>query len=186
MTTIALIGDSIRLGYEPYVREALGTGYEFVELRENGYTSANVLAHLEEWCIAPQPQVIHLNCGLHDLKREFGSSTTAVPLDAYAANLERIMARLRAETDARLIWATTTPVNYERHHANKPFDRLEEDVRAYNAAALEVVTRHGAAVNDLYALVMREGRDRLLLQDGVHFSPEGYALLGEAVGEAVR
>jgi lysophospholipase L1-like esterase len=33
---------------------------------------------------------------------------------------------------------------------------------------------------------MEAGRDRLLLDDGVHFTPKGYELLGKAVAKAIR
>ena len=36
---------------------------------ENGGDSANVLAHLDEWVLKQKPDIVHLNCGLHDLKR---------------------------------------------------------------------------------------------------------------------
>jgi hypothetical protein len=36
-----------------------------------------------------------------------------------------------------VIWALTTPVVYERHHEIKSFDRYEEDVYAYNCAAID-------------------------------------------------
>ncbi|MDF1513235.1 MAG: hypothetical protein P1S60_05455 [Anaerolineae bacterium] len=67
------------------------------------------------------------------------------------------------------------------HHQNKPFDRLEEDVLAYNAAALGIALSLGIPVNDLYVAVMEAGRDQLLVADGVHFSTQGYQLLGESV-----
>jgi lysophospholipase L1-like esterase len=35
-------------------------------------------------------------------------------------------------------------------------------------------------------MVMGAGRDDYLVQDGVHFSPEGYTLLGTAVAEVIR
>jgi len=183
---ILLIGDSIRLGYEAHVRRALEGQAEILSPRENGGTSVNVLAHLDEWAIAQQPDVVHLNCGLHDLRREFGADENAVPLAAYEENLERIWSRLQGETEAALIWATTTPVHEGRHHATKGFDRFEADVVAYNAAALRVARRHELAIDDLYATVMSAGRDRLLLPDGVHYTDEGYALLGAAVVAAVR
>jgi lysophospholipase L1-like esterase len=183
---LLLIGDSIRLGYEEYVRRELGDGAEVFSFPENGGTSANVLANLDRWVLASQPDVLHLNCGLHDLRREFGAADNAVPLAAYEENLETLFSRIRDETRATLVWATTTPVHEGRHHATKGFDRFEADVVAYNAAALRVARRHGLPIDDLYAVVMAAGRDRLLLPDGVHYTPEGYALLGAAVAAAVR
>jgi lysophospholipase L1-like esterase len=183
---VVLIGDSIRMGYQPVVQRALPGQTDVWAPTENGGTSANVLAHLDEWVLYRDPDVVHLNCGLHDLKTEFGASTTAVPLDAYGTNLEAIFSQITKRTSAKMIWASTTPVNERWHHEIKTFDRFEADVLAYNQRAVEIATRFGVTVNDLYRLVMDAGRDAYLAQDGVHFTPEGYTLLGTAVTDVIR
>jgi lysophospholipase L1-like esterase len=93
---------------------------------------------------------------------------------------------MQEETDAELIWASTTPVNEEWHHRRKAFDRFQADVLAYNRQAAQVAAAVGVAVNDLYAVVTNAGRDGHLAKDGVHFTPSGYALLGRAVAGAIR
>lgn len=185
MPRAVLIGDSIRLGYEGHVRAALGADAVVLSPRDNGGTSANVLAHLDAWAVDPAPDVVHVNCGLHDLRREFGAARRAVEPADYAGNVEAILRRL-LDAGIAPIWATTTPVNEAWHHARKGFDRYEGDVTAYNAIAEGVARRLGIPVNDLYDVVMRAGRDALLLPDGVHFRDEGYALLGDAVARAIR
>jgi lysophospholipase L1-like esterase len=186
MLRVVLIGDSIRMGYQDHVRQALRGQAEVLSPAENGGTSANVLAHLEPWVIAERPNVVHLNCGLHDLRREFDAQTNAVPLEQYEKNLARIIARVKAETDATLIWATTTPVNEDLHHRHKSFDRFEADVEAYNRVARRLAEQSGLPINDLNAVIASAGRDRLLLTDGVHFTHEGYVLLGEAVAATIK
>jgi isoamyl acetate esterase len=186
MKTVLLIGDSIRMGYEATVRAALEGVAEVWSPAENGGTSRNVLAHLPEWVLSRAPDVVHLNCGLHDLRREFGQAESAVPLPEYRENLARIFDTIGLQTRARLVWATTTPVNEEWHHRNKPFDRFERDVDAYNRAAREAADARGLAVDDLYAVVQAAGRDRLLLPDGVHFNPQGCTLLGNAAAACIR
>ena len=42
------------------------------------------------------------------------------------------------------------------------------------------------SMETLFSLVDAAGRDDLLLPDGVHFKPEGYALLGKAVADCIR
>ena len=136
--------------------------------------------------IARRPDVVHLNCGLHDLRIERGRNERAVPLPRYRANLETIFRRIRNETDAVILWATTTPVNERWHRERKEFDRLESDVAAYNQAAAEVANRMEIPINDLYAVVMEHGRDTILSPDGVHYGEAGYELLGRAVAETIR
>jgi lysophospholipase L1-like esterase len=186
MKRVILIGDSIRMGYQSTVQELLGRQAEIWAPQENGGTSANVLAHLDEWVLSRDPDILHLNCGLHDLKTEFGASSQTIAPDQYEENLRQIVDRIVGRGTIQLIWATTTPVNEAWHHARKPFDRFEVDIRTYNDLARRVMTVAGAPINDLYQTMMDAGRDQHLLADGVHFSVEGYALLGRAVVEAIR
>jgi lysophospholipase L1-like esterase len=183
---VVLIGDSIRMGYQQIVQSELAGEAEVWGPEENGGTSRNVLAHLDEWVIARQPDVVHLNCGLHDLRREFGAGESAVPLGEYEENVALILRQIQEHTAARLIWATTTPVNEAWHHQNKGFDRFEADVLSYNRCARNVTARLGVEVDDLYAVVTGAGRDLVLVPDGVHFSGAGYTLLGRAVAGYIR
>ena len=186
MRRVVLIGDSIRIGYQAAVERELTGLAEVWGPGENGGTSENVLAHLDEWVIARRPDIVHLNCGLHDLRIERGRNERAVPLPQYRANLDTIFGRIRNETDAAIIWATTTPVNERWHREKKDFDRRESDVAAYNQAAGEGANRMDTPIDDLYAVVMEHGRDTILSPDGVHYGEAGYKLLGRAVAEAIR
>jgi lysophospholipase L1-like esterase len=183
---VVLIGDSIRMGYQQIVQDELAHLADVWGPEANGGTSRNVLEHLDEWVISRDPDVVHLNCGLHDLRTEFGASEPAVPLDEYGENVAQILKQIQDGTAARLIWATTTPVNEEWHHRNKAFDRFEADVLAYNRRAREVATRLGVELDDLYAVIARAGRDSYLVPDGVHFTGAGYTLLGQAVAKVIR
>ncbi len=96
MKTILLIGDSIRMGYQEKVRQQLAD-WAYVQAPEkNGGTSENILAHLDQWVLSRRADVVHINCGLHDIKREFDQDTTAVPLSVYTANVRSILTRLLA------------------------------------------------------------------------------------------
>src|SRR3954452_17621772 len=110
LPVVVLMADSIRMGYAPVVAETLKGVAEVVSAAENGGGSGNVLKNLDAWAIAPKPAVIHFNAGLHDLKADKQTGSHQVELDAYRANLEKIVKRLESETSARLFFATTTPV----------------------------------------------------------------------------
>jgi hypothetical protein len=69
MKQIILIGDSIRMGYQPTVQQILADQAQVWGPVENGGNSHNVLTHLDAWVIQRQPDIVHLNCGLHDIKR---------------------------------------------------------------------------------------------------------------------
>ena len=181
---VVLIGDSIRMGYQDHVVNQLAGRAEVWVPKENGGDSRNVLAHLDQWVFSRQPDLVHVNCGLHDLKRAFGAESE-VPLAEYEGNVRQILQRLQRELNGAVIWATTTPVDENWHHQNKGFDRLEADVEAYNAAARAVAVDLGVSIDDLFAVVQQEGKARLLTQDGVHFTEEGSRLLGRVVAECV-
>lgn len=186
MKRAVLIGDSIRKGYQATVGTTLAGAAEVWGPDQNGGTSRNVLAHLEDWVLNRDWDVLHVNCGLHDLRKEFGQDTAAVPLAEYTENVRSILTRAKHRPDARVVWALTTPVNQQWHHENKPFDRFEADVVAYNEAAAQVARELDVPVNDLYAAVNAAGRDELLVPDGVHYKPEGYVLLGKQVAAQIR
>jgi dienelactone hydrolase/lysophospholipase L1-like esterase len=183
---IALIGDSIRLGYAPRVAQRLAGKAVVVSLPENGGDSTNVLSHLEEWVIQQKPDVVHLNCGLHDLKRSRKGGRYQVQLDVYEENIRRIVARIREKTDAALVFADTTPILDGRHAGRgADFDRTETDVRRYNTAAVAVMNKLGVPVNDLHWVVEQEGPETLLGPDGTHYTAPGYDRLAEAVADCV-
>jgi lysophospholipase L1-like esterase len=185
MTRAILIGDSIRLCYQDLVSRQCAGYAEVWGPEENGGTSRNVLARLKEWVLGRRPDLVHLNAGLHDIRREFGAAQPAVPLVEYRANLTEILRRVKEQTGAHAIWATMTPVNERRHHATKGFDRLSEDVLVYNRAAVEVCQELEVPVDNLFEVVMDAGADRLLGPDGVHFTEEGCRVLARAVADAI-
>src|SRR5579872_2355332 len=155
---IVLIGDSIRMGYAPLVAKRLEGKAVIVSDKANGGDSANVLKHLEEWVIREKPDIVHINAGLHDLKLDKSSKAHQVEVEKYEANLKEIVARLRKETKATIIFANTTPIHDERHaKRGGNFDRKEGDVERYNAAALAVMKAEGITVHDLHGLVMQHG-----------------------------
>ena len=182
---LALVGDSIRKGYQETVRGELAPRVRVLSPEPNGGHSRNVLAHLDEWVLRRPPDAAHVNCGLHDLAKDFDSGRPRVPLEEYRGNVARILGRLQA-AGIRPVWATITPVDEVLHHSNKSFDRFEADVDAYNDAALEAARAAGVVVNDLFHVIESAGRGRLLRDDGVHFTGEGSRLLGEAVAAFVR
>jgi isoamyl acetate esterase len=181
---LILIGDSIRMGYQATVHERL-MGVNIWGPEANGGDSANILSHLDEWVVAHAARLVHLNCGLHDLKKPFDSDQAQVGIDEYRRNVGQIFDAILA-TGAQLVWASTTPVDEDLHHRNKGFDRFAADVDCYNAVALELATARNVPVNDLYAVIDAAGAGHLLLDDGVHFTDQGSVLLGNAVAEFVR
>lgn len=178
---VLLIGDSIAFAYAPAVVEALREIAHVELIPDNGGDSANVRAKLPEWLGGGAWDVVHFNCGLHDLRFDPERDTYQVALEAYEANVREVVARLQRETSTRLVWATITPVVEEWHNAGKDSCRFNRDIEAYNAAALRVMRDAGVEVNDLHAFVVERGVRETVCPDGVHMTEEGSRALGHEV-----
>jgi dienelactone hydrolase/lysophospholipase L1-like esterase len=174
------------MGYAPIVARKLAAKAIVVSLPANGGDSANVLRNLDEWVVREKPDIVHLNCGLHDLKLAKKDKQHQVEIGQYTTNLKKIVDRIKEETSATLIFANTTPILDERHvKRNADFDRSEADVRRYNSAATAVMKGAGVVINDLHWVVEQGGPATLLGSDGTHYTPSGYELLAEAVADCV-
>jgi len=174
------------MGYQGTVLKELENRANVWAPKANGGDSRNVLEHFDEWVTAEKPDILHVNCGLHDLARLPETAEPRVPIDEYRENVHRILSKAMQLPGMKVIWASTTPVNEKWHNENKTFDRLEADIVTYNVAAADVCRGLGVPIDDLYAVVTDHGRDSILLPDGVHFSAEGYAILGKAVARCLE
>ena len=183
---IVLVGDSISGGYGPLVAKRLEGKATIVRPPSSGGDSSVVMQNLEAWLVREKPAVVHLNCGLHDLKLSKETKKHQVELPQYEANLRQIVARLQRETGTAFVFANTTPIIDERHAQRRAnFDRVEADVRRYNAVAAAVMREAGVPVHDLHWVVEQAGTATLLEKDGTHYGPAGYERLAEAVADTV-
>lgn len=194
---VLLLGDSISIGYTPEVRRLLeGEAVVVRPMRdadqaENCEGTTYGLANLDRWLALGDGRwdVIHVNFGLHDLKRV--DPATGAPsndpdnprqanVETYERQLRAIVARLQ-DTGAALIFATTTPVPEGRVSPHRDL----EDVVIYNAAAARVMAEAGVVVNDLYAFALPRLAE-IQQPVNVHFTPEGSRVLAEEVVRHVR
>ena len=153
MKNILLIGDSIRIGYDKSVRATLDGLANVYFPEENTRFASYVLRYLHEYkSLVPggHVDVLHWNAGLWDCLRLFGEDVHT-PVEIYAYYIDRICARIqKVFPDAKVIFATSTAVQSEKMSAD--FKRYNEEIEAYNSAAVEVVKKYGFEINDLYAV----------------------------------
>lgn len=192
---VLIIGDSISLGYTPVLQGLLygeadisrppnsGGGWINCEGTKRG------VELIDDWLALGNFDVIHFNFGLHDLKHvhpDTGRNSTNAShpqqsdLVVYQSNLRAIVAKLKA-TDAKLIFATTTP------YPDKPGGPLRraDQPRKYNEVALTVMKENHIAVNDLYSFTYpRMGE--LLLPENVHFRPSANIELALLVSKHIK
>jgi lysophospholipase L1-like esterase len=184
---VLLLGDSIRMQYQPNVKATLeSTGEaEVVGPAENCQFAEFTLENIDRWIEElGTPDIVHWNNGLHDVGHNPSRDPVQFPVDRYTANLEGILAKLRA-TGASVIWATLTPIDPDRPFQTDTWGWKVDDIATFNTAALGVMNAAGVPVNDLHKVVLSDYKT-LLSEDMLHLSPDGCETLGAAVVEAVR
>ncbi len=179
---VLLIGDSISIGYTEAVRRFLAGKANVHRIPENGGDTNRGLQKLADWVGNGEWDVIHFNWGLHDIKyfkdgKLDLSGRQVSTIAEYERNLDELVRRLK-ETDAKLIWAATTPVPEGAQ------GRIKGDAARYDAVAAEIMKQHGVAINDLYAHVAPRLAE-LQQPANVHFTEEGSEFLGRQVAEAI-
>ena len=181
---VYVIGDSISIHYGPYLQSLLDPHFAYdrkggagnTELNSYGHDGPNcgdsnatlafvkrLLDERPDW----RPDLLLLNCGLHDVKTSPRTGTRQVPLEQYVANL-RQMAQLLKARGVRVAWIRLTPVVDHIHNGrNSEFHRFAADVEAYNAAADAHAAAAGWDLLDLHGLTKACGERAYC--DHVHF-----------------
>jgi lysophospholipase L1-like esterase len=186
MKKVLLIGDSIRMGYGPFVRERLRDVAEVFYPDENCRFTQYTLVCLDGWVkLAGDParlDLVHWNNGHWDAAHWQGEACSLNTVEQYAGMLERIYRRLIGHCPAaRIIFALTTPMNPALPATANP--RTNDEIDRYNAAVAKLMQRLGVPVNDLCTPM----RDRAAwYTDHCHFSEEGYRFLSALVAEEIR
>lgn len=182
---VLLLGDSIRMSYQPRVTEYLAGAAAVVGPAENCQFSLYTLTQLDRWLaeLGP-PAVVHWNNGLHDCGHNPSRDPVQYPVAAYVDNLSHILRRLQQETGS-IIWATMTPAHPQRPFVADAWSWRNEEIQAYNEAARELMAAEGIPVNDLHALIWSD-MDTLLSADQLHLSPAGVDACAEVVAGAIR
>ena len=116
---VFVIGDSISLGYGPYLERYLAPLFRYARKlgaedamralaipgHANGGDSSQVVKYLTTNAVhgeIPATDYLLVNCGLHDIRTDPASGAKQVDADSYRANLERIVVTARGlcETSA--------------------------------------------------------------------------------------
>lgn len=184
MKRVYLIGDSIRMGYDSYVRELLCDHAQIYWPNDCACFTAYTLRYLTDWAAqdldASKVDIVHWNNGLWDVLRLIGDEPQTSP-EEYRMGLKRIAGRIRRLfPHAKIIFALTTCVVEE--WMNPDFIRYNADIERYNQIAREVMAEENVEIDDLYAVscaLPREFRS----PDGTHYTAEGSRALGEAVAK---
>ncbi len=185
---VLIMGDSISLGYTPFVKKLLKGKAEVIHHKGNAGPTIRGMKEIDSWLGDTKWDLIHFNFGLWDMYGwEYVKEDRSPAM--YEKRLETLVQRLE-KTGAKLIWATTTPSCPEPEVTMRK--RFKSDVviapaleQQYLDAALRVMKKHKVPVNDLYALIKPTLKQYAIAPNNVHFKPEGRKKLAEQVAKEI-
>ena len=180
---VLLIGDSISIGYTLQVRERLKGKANLHRIPINGGATEVGLENMKSWLGDGKWDVIHFNFGLHDAKYASATEQRA-SRDVYIQHLQQLIDQMKA-SGAKLVFATTTPIPEKLMFGQATGNRVFDSIPERNALAVELMKKNGVAVDDLYAVVLPV-REKIGRPGDVHFTPEGYEVLADAVAKSIE
>ena len=190
MKKVVLYGDSIRIGYEEYIKRSLNGVAEVYYPDDNCRFAQYLFRYAQVWKekgVWPDDvDAVHWNAGLWDCLELMGDGPLSSP-EHYRDMIVRIDRRLRLlYPNAKLIFATSTAVVEEEYTPDKC--RHNVVIEQYNAIAVDALKSTDTVINDLYALTRNCPRE--LHSDKTHYYTEGgVALVGgrvlSVIGEAL-
>ena len=195
LPNVLIIGDSISIGYYPFVKEMM-EGDAFItrpfredDSAENCQGTTNGVQHIDRWIGDTKWDLIHFNFGLHDIKHvdpltRKNSKDPSHPHQAdpkqYKKNLNVIVGKLNA-TGAKLVFATTTPYPDDVTGPLRDPGMPEK----FNKVALKIMKKNGIIVNDLHAFVLPRMKE-LQRPSNVHFTESGSKVLAGQVASVIK
>jgi len=183
---ILIIGDSISIGYTPFVKEQLSEKAVVSHNPGNAQHTGTGLEKIEEWIGDVNWDIIQFNWGLWDLCYRMPVEEGLGPkdkikgkinfsVDEYAANLEQLVTFLKEKTAAKLVFVTTSYVPEDEP------GRFKKDPEKYNKAAKKIMKKYGVEVNDIYKQSKKIHDELGNGENDVHYTEKGYEKLGEII-----
>lgn len=190
MKKVLLLGDSIRMGYDEYVRDLLRGKAEVYFEEDNGRFAAYTLWQVNQiFRHHGQFDVVHWNNGYWDMNIEPPMTEAIHPVEEYLYFLRRILNEIRKNA-AKVIFATTTPILVEGTGVDNTgtkatFTYNDTWVQTYNEAAKKLMAEEGVPVNDLYALC-KQSPTYYKCADMLHLTEEGYLTCAKQVVQYIE
>ncbi|NGM63104.1 SGNH/GDSL hydrolase family protein [Sphingobacterium sp. SGG-5] len=187
---VLIIGDSISIGYFPFVRNALTQSAEVSHNPGNARHTGAGLRLLDKWLDGEKYDLILFNWGLWDLtyrhpestvqgKRDKVNGKVTFTVDRYKANMDKLVQKLK-NTKTPLLFVTTTVVPPDEA------GRFEGDEVIYNKAAAEVMKKYDVDIVDLHRYSVDIHKQYRLKEGDVHYTKEGYEELSKPIVDAIK
>ena len=189
-TKILIIGDSISIGYTPFVKESLNDVAIVKHNPGNAQHTGTGLTKLNEWIGDEQWDIVQFNWGLWDLcyrhpdskvqgTKDKINGTVTFSVEEYEENLTEIVKQLK-RTGAKLIFVTTSYV------PDGEAGRFAGDDLRYNEAAKRVMKQNNILVNDIYSASKKIHSKHRKAAGDVHYTKEGYKLLSKKIMKFIK
>jgi hypothetical protein len=186
LPVVHVAGDSISVEYRPWLEKFLEGTWRYscpggeAEARlnldnpvgANTGDSVRLLAYFRALMQRDdfRPDLLMVNCGLHDIRSALVTGAKQVALADYESNLREIV-RLAAARGIPMAWVRTTHVCDELHNSRSTdFHRFAKDAEAYDEAACRVMAGAGVPAINLGDFTRKLGPGTEILRDHVHFT----------------
>ena len=190
-SNILIVGDSISIGYTPYVQKNLADLAEVIHNPGNAEHTGTGVDSIVTWVGNKDWDIILFNWGLWDLcyrhpdsnvqgHRDKINGTITLSVDEYGDNLDSIITLIRNRSTAELIFVTTTYV------PKMEAGRYQEDVIKYNDKAKSILNKRGVTILDIYDNSILIHRQYGKGNDDVHYTEEGYKKLGDQISDFLK
>lgn len=188
---ILIIGDSISIGYTPFVQNELKGRADVYHNPGNAKHTGTGIENIEKWIGDQQWDIIQFNWGLWDLcyrhpdsklygQRDKINGKLTHTVEEYATNLDSIIGKIKAKSKAKLIFVTTT------HIPDEEAGRFQQDALRYNEVAKRIMKEHNILVNDIYEQSTAIHKKYGIGSDDVHYSKQGYRKLGHLITDFLK
>ena len=188
----AAIGDSTGVG----VGARSGGGYvarlftrlervrpnsRLVNLCVSGADTEDLLRGQLQRAIAARPTLVTVGIGINDI----GHGFTA---ERFARNYEQIVARLKAETKARIVVTNIPDISLAPVAAAFNPAEVRRMVNSFNERIADIAGRHGLLLVDAYTVThdVIPQHPEFFSEDGFHPSAEGYEYWAKTMWPAVK
>ena len=182
MKKVILIGDSIRMGYAKYVKEALAGSAEVYHSADSARFSTYLFRFLPDWKRnegwTDDVDLVHWNVGLWDVLEIDGEGVLNDP-ETYEKNIGRIYRKIKLLfPNAKQVFATSTSVIEEEYKGS--YKRHNHFIEEYNEIAKKVLSDFDIEIHDLYGLTKMMPRE--YRSDMTHFdTPEATKIIGDRI-----
>ena len=191
MKKVLLMGDSIRMGYQSYVKEMLKHECEVIYWEnDNGRFVQYSYWQLNQMFKNYGPfDIVHFNNGYWDMNIEPPCEEPLNPIPEYVAGLIKIANYIKKQK-AIPIFANTLPIysfgsSVDNSGTVASITYNNDWVIKYNKAAEEAMIRESITINDMYSRMLT-GPKYYKCPDMLHLTENGYKECAIVTAEVIR